>query len=117
MILVSKVENRFRTTVTVDGRLAGDGIGVVESCCNQAIRIGKPVRLFLRDVPVIDQDGGALLCRLAAKGVHLLASGIYTSYVVQALHSSKGPTKRAATGGFDRWKSISTTTRKRFDLS
>lgn len=85
MFRVSKAEERSRTIVTIDGQLSGDYITVVETCCDQAISTGKPVHLFLRDVSTIDQAGRALLCRLAAKGVRLLASGVYTSYLVQAL--------------------------------
>jgi ABC-type transporter Mla MlaB component len=85
MFRVSKAEERSRTIVTIDGQLSGDYIAVVETCCNQALSTGKPVHLFLRDVSTIDQAGRALLCRLAAKGVRLLASGVYTSYLLQAL--------------------------------
>lgn len=99
MILVAKAERRVCTIVTVDGNLSGDGVGAVEACCNQAIQAGKPVHLFLRDVPVIDQAGGALLCRLAGKGVRLAASGIYTSYVVQALHPEKFAAAGSSTDG------------------
>jgi ABC-type transporter Mla MlaB component len=82
---VSKAEEKTRTIVTIDGELSGDYIEVVETCCDQAISAGKPVRLFLRDVPAVDQASRALLCRLAAKGVRLLARGVYTSYLVRAL--------------------------------
>lgn len=70
-------------------QLAGDSIEVVETCCDQAISTGKPVDLFLRDVSTIDQAGRALLRRLAASGVRLLASGVHTLYTVQALTPTK----------------------------
>jgi hypothetical protein len=41
--------------------------------------------LYLRDVSVIDQAGRALLSRLAARGIRLLANGVYTSHLVQDL--------------------------------
>jgi len=69
--------------VTVDGQLSGDSIEVVETCCDQAESNGKPVQLFLRDVTTIDQAGRTLLARLAARGIRLIASGVYTSYLVQ----------------------------------
>jgi hypothetical protein len=90
MFRVSKAEERSRTIVTIDGQLAGDSIEVVKTCCDQAISTGKPVDLFLRDVSTIDQAGRALLRLLAASGVRLLASGVYTSYIVQALTHAKG---------------------------
>lgn len=85
MFRVSKAEERSHTIVTVDGQLSSDYIEVVETCCDQAISTGKAVHFFLRDVTTVDQAGRALLCRLAAKGVRLLASGVYTSYLVQAV--------------------------------
>ena len=83
---VSRTEERSRRVVTIDGELSGNYIEVVETCCDQAISMGKPVHLFLRDVSTVDQAGRALLRRLAAKGVRLLASGVYTSYLVRALN-------------------------------
>jgi ABC-type transporter Mla MlaB component len=86
MFRASKVEEPSRTIVTIDGQLSCDTIAVVESCCDQAISAGKAVQLFLRDVSTVDQAGRALLGRLAARGVRLLASGVYTSCLVRALN-------------------------------
>ena len=59
----------------------------------QAIGHGKPVRLFLRDVSTMDESARALLGRLAAKGIHLSAAGVYSSYMVAEIsHPSRGPT-------------------------
>lgn len=88
MIRVTKTEERFRSVVIVDGDLSDDHITVVETCCNQAEAEGKPVELFLRDVTTVDQAGRMLLSRLAAKGIRLVASGLYTSYLVKALPSA-----------------------------
>jgi ABC-type transporter Mla MlaB component len=85
MFRVSKVDEPSRTVVTIEGQLSGDHIAAVETCCDQAILEGKPVHLFLRDVSTIDQGGRALLCRLVDKGIELLASGVYTSYLVRTL--------------------------------
>jgi hypothetical protein len=38
----------------------------------------------LRDVTNVDEAGKVLLRRLLAKGVSLVASGVYTSYLVQS---------------------------------
>lgn len=89
MFRVSRAEERSRTIITVDGQLSGDYIGVVETCCDQEIATGKPVHLFLRDLTAVDKAGRALLGRLAAKGVRLLASGVYTSYIVQTVTPTK----------------------------
>lgn len=88
MLRVSKAEEQSRTLVTVDGQLSSDSISVVETCCDQAIATHKSVQLFLRDVSIVDPAGRALLCRLVDKGVRLLASGVYTSYLVRMLNAA-----------------------------
>ena len=85
MIRVTRTEERSRTRITVDGELSADSIAVVETCCRQAEWDGKPVQLFLRDVTRIDQAGRMLISRLAASGVRLAATGVYTAYLVQEL--------------------------------
>jgi len=94
MIRVMTADEPACTKITVDGQLSGDSIGPVEVCCAQAISKGKPVRLFLRDVSTIDEGGRALLCRLAAKGVALSASGIYSSYIVGVIRPEGLPEAR-----------------------
>ena len=88
MIRVTKTEKRSRTVVTIDGQLSGESVTVVETCCRQAESREKPVYVFLRDVTTVDQAGTMLLRRLAAKGIRLLARGLYTSYLVQTLASA-----------------------------
>ncbi len=90
MFRISKVEEQPRTVITVAGQLTADYIGVVEACCDQVISTGRPTDILLRDVTAIDQAGRALLRRLAARGVRLLASGIYTAYLVQELTTIRG---------------------------
>ena len=85
MIRITTCDEPVLTTITVDGQLSAGCIQAVETCCNQARSRGQRARLFLRDVSVIDNDGQALLRRLAAKGVGLKASGIYNSYLVQLI--------------------------------
>lgn len=100
MFRVSKVEEQSRTVITIEGQLSGDYIAVVETCCDQAISTGKWVHLFLRDVSTIDEGGRALLRRLAAKGVRLLGSGVYTSYLVQTLKTAgKEPPNSSSAAG------------------
>jgi hypothetical protein len=85
MIRVTKSEERERTIITIDGQLSGDYNEVVEIFCNRAVSDGKPIDVFLHDVLTIDESGRALLTRLAAKGIRLLATGMYTSHVVRDL--------------------------------
>ena len=82
-------------TITVDGRLVGEYIEVLDTSVKHAMVLGKPVNVFLRDVPIIDESGRALLRHLAAKGVHLSAAGVYNSYIVAKISASgaSGPSQ------------------------
>ena len=88
MIRVITADEPASTTITVDGKLSGEYVGPVETCCKQAISKGKPVRLYLRDVSAIDERGWTLLRELAKAGVGLKARGIYSSYVVDEIQSA-----------------------------
>lgn len=88
MIRVSRSDGRDYTLITVDGELAAESIEAVEGCCNEVLSAGNRAYLFLRNVYLIDLPGRALLTRLSAKGVGLLATGIYTEYVAGGL---RGP--------------------------
>lgn len=68
--------------ITVDGQLTADYLAAVETSIDEAVGQKRPVHLFLRNVSNIDEEGRTLLCRAAAKGVALSASGVYSSYVV-----------------------------------
>jgi hypothetical protein len=85
LLRVSKREERSRTVLIVEGRLSADYVQVVETCCNEAISTGAIVHLYLRSVTTVDGAGRAMLSRLAAKGVHLSASGLYTSHLIREL--------------------------------
>lgn len=89
MFRISKDEEGLRTVIAVDGQLSGDAVGVLERYCQQESRSGRPLEVQLRDLTVIDEAGRALLSRLAAKGIQLHASGVYTSYVVEVLCSQR----------------------------
>jgi hypothetical protein len=101
MIRVTKSERRGRTIITIDGQLSGDYIEVVETCYKQAVLEGRPVDVFLHDVLTIDKSGRALLTRLVAKGIRLLATGIYTSHVVRGLVATSSRPSGSPSGGDD----------------
>jgi hypothetical protein len=82
-------------TITVDGQLVDDCVEAVETCVTEAMSLTREVRLYLRDVSHIDARSRSLLVRLAAKGVLLSASGVYSSYIVSEV--SRGRTKVPAT--------------------
>jgi hypothetical protein len=76
------------TTITVDGKLYGDYVDPLETCCKQAISKGKPVWLYLRDCLRDRRSGPDTASELARTGVGLKARGIYSSYVVDEIQSA-----------------------------
>ena len=82
MIRIQTANSRGGTTIAIDGQLVGEYVEEVETSIRKAIEQHKDVHLFLRDVSHIDETGHSLLSRLAAQGVELSASGVYSSYVV-----------------------------------
>ena len=90
MIRIWTTNESGHTVITVDGELEGDYVQEVERCCEDASSHDCPIRLFLRDVPHIDERGRMLLSRLAAKGVELRGSGLYISYIVEEIRREAG---------------------------
>jgi ABC-type transporter Mla MlaB component len=82
MIRIQTADHLGGITIAIDGQLAGEYVGEVETSIRKAIEQCKDVHLFLRDVSHIDETGHSLLSRLAAQGVELSAAGLYSSYVV-----------------------------------
>lgn len=85
MFRLDKTVGREQISVTIDGQLSADCVDLVETCCDEALADGKEIDLVLRDVRSVDETGRGLLRRLAAKGVHLVGNGVYTSYLIESL--------------------------------
>ncbi len=97
MIRIYTSDEPSLTTIAIDGNLTEPCIQTVESCYDQAFRKGKKaVRIHLRQITRMDSSGLALLGRLAAKGVELIATGIYTSYVVESIRQEQSPAKKSS---------------------
>jgi hypothetical protein len=98
MIRIQTANQPGGTRIAIDGQLVGEYVEEVETSIRKAIERHKDVHLFLRDVSHIDETGHSLLSRLAAQGVELSASGLYSSYVVgqiqRALSSRQSRRKR-----------------------
>ena len=78
-------EHRIR--LTISGEIGPECSEVLETCCEQALKEARAVQLIL-DVTSIDESGRALLRRLAAKGVRLVAKGMYHSYLVDSIRQA-----------------------------
>ena len=87
MIRIQTADKTDGITIAIDGQLVGEYIQEIEASIRNAIDQHEHVHLFLRDVPEIDETGHALLSRLAAQGVELSATGLYSSYVVTRIQS------------------------------
>ena len=82
MIRIQAADNPGGTTIAIDGQLIGEYVAEVEESLRKSLEHYKDVHLFLRNVSHIDEMGQALLSRLAAQGVQLSATGLYSSHVV-----------------------------------
>jgi hypothetical protein len=88
MIRILTADEAARTTIIVDGMLSDESVEPVQTCCVEALSKGRPLRLHLREVSMIDDSGRAMLRLLAAKGVDLTADGIFSSYIVDEIQSA-----------------------------
>jgi ABC-type transporter Mla MlaB component len=82
MIRIQAAYNPDGITIAIDGQLTAEYVAEVESSIRESMKQSNDVHLFLRNVSHIDEMGHALLSRLAAEGVDLSATGLYSSHVV-----------------------------------
>ena len=82
MIRLQAADNPGGTTIAIDGQLIGEYVAEIEDSIRKSLEQHNDVHLFLRNVSHIDEMGHALLSRLAAQGVQLSATGLYSSHVV-----------------------------------
>ena len=85
MFRVDKEIGKQRIRLLIVGEISAECIDLIESSCDQSLKGGKGVDLVLHAVTTIDEAGHALLHRLAARGVHLSANGVYYSYLVDTI--------------------------------
>ncbi len=90
MFRVDEESDKQRTQLSIAGCVSAECAALLESSCDQALREGRAVDLFLKDVTTIDEDGYALLHRLSRKGVRLSANGLYHSYLVESIRQRTG---------------------------
>jgi|SRR5579862_4969038 len=85
MIRIQADHNPGGITIALDGQLVGEYVAEVEASIRKSSEQYKEVHLFLRNVSYVDGAGHALLSRLAAQGMKLSATGLYSSHVVSQL--------------------------------
>jgi ABC-type transporter Mla MlaB component len=70
MIRVSITESTGSAmTVLIEGKVVGDAVDELNSCCDQALAEGRQLTLDVAGVSFIDRKGVALFHRLAAHQV------------------------------------------------
>ena len=85
MIRILTTEEPAATTITIEGHLVAEYVDEVKTSVRLAMEKQKKTRLFLRNVVHMDDAGRSLLACLAAQGVELGASGIYSTYVIRQI--------------------------------
>jgi hypothetical protein len=89
MFRITRADHPSHTLITIEGRLAGDYVGVAESACGDALSTSIPVTVLLKDVREIDANGRAFLRQLVLKRARLRASGVYLRHIVRSLQKSR----------------------------
>lgn len=95
MVRLDKEFNDKRTRLTISGEIDSACTELLETCCEQAIKDGKAVHLFL-DVTTIDESGRELLRRLAVKGIRIFAKGIYHAHLVDMIRRAASSNHRGS---------------------
>jgi hypothetical protein len=67
MFRITRADHPSRILITMEGRLAGDYVGIAESACGEALSANIPVTVFLNDVMEIDEHGRDLAQLSVAK--------------------------------------------------
>ncbi len=71
------------TRFILEGRLIGEWVAELERCWLTAN--AAPLRIELTDVSFIDEQGQALLARMAAAGATLIAVDVQTKAIVEEI--------------------------------
>jgi hypothetical protein len=80
MFRVTRANHTNHILITIEGRLAGDYVGIAESACGEALAANIPVTVFLNDVMEIDAHGRAFLKQLLMGRARLRARGVYVRH-------------------------------------
>ena len=99
MFRLEETHGRLRTVISIDGRLAGEYVPLVERACLRALEAGRKIEVFLRQVTAVDEAGRDLLRRLAQRGVELRALGLYMPAMLRRLRRSVMSRRRSVSGG------------------
>jgi len=85
MLLINRTDHPKHILLVIEGKLAGDNVGVIESACVEALSTKAAVTVFLKDVTGMDEAGRNLLMRMARTKVRLRALGLYSRFLVRRI--------------------------------
>jgi hypothetical protein len=86
MLKVTTTADGAKTTLQLEGRLAGPWVGELERCWRR-IASGQAVTVLLQAVTFIDESGKALLIRMYRSGAELLGEGCMTKAIVEQIRA------------------------------
>jgi hypothetical protein len=84
MLKITTTTDALRTTLELEGKLAGAWVQELERCWRE-IPPGRSVKILLKAVTFVDDDGRKLLAGLHESGAELKAEGCMTKCIVQEI--------------------------------
>jgi hypothetical protein len=84
MLKITTTTDAYWTTLELEGKLAGAWVQELERCWREILP-GRSVRISLKAVTFVDDDGKRLLARLHECGAELKAEGCMTKCIVQEI--------------------------------
>jgi hypothetical protein len=75
-------ENPHGILITIEGELKGEGVGIVESICREALAKNAGVTVLIKNITEIDAEGRSFLKRMAMTKAQMRAIGIYSRYII-----------------------------------
>lgn len=94
MLRITTESKRGRTTLTVEGRIAGPSVGTVEQCWRELFAASPKQKYVVNlcGVSFIDSSGKALLREMHRLGAELQAEGCLNQAIVEEISSSREST-------------------------
>ena len=101
MLRITTETKRGRTVLTVEGRIAGASVAVLEQCWRDLYRTSprQKFSVSLCGVSFIDNAGKVLLKEMHRRGADLLAEGCLNQAIVDEIVESEKHTPRSAKSG------------------
>src|SRR6516162_11738431 len=101
MLRITTETKRGRTVLTVEGRIAGASVAVLEQCWRDLYRTSprQKFSVSLCGVSFIDNAGKVLLKEMHRRGAELLAEGCLNQAIVDEIVESEKHTSRIAKSG------------------